>query len=667
MKNVILSIVLLCYCLSCPAQTATIDSLIKVAIENSKKKTLASPVTKDNIFELLATTTPGPHRTNLIIKLMEGGTLDNKKRYDLCGQLLNWAKKQHDPIAEAATLVELGNVVQSNGDNDRAFKLESQGRALARKYNDKQVEGIAFIFLANIPMDIKLAEKKVRQGLKLVQAVNDSLMIGYCYFGLANCYLIRHLPDSAKVYGLKTLAMAIQTGDYLMIVNSLTLFKEVTKDNKVKMKYLRANEQIANNAKNNYAIYSVNRDLGDYYFNINQLDSGLIYSRRSLQTGRRLTAYEQIDPLWLLSKIYIKKGILDSAIKYTNHYHTIKDSIYNNANTMRAQSQEFEDQQKQRDIDSKQSAYKNKVRFLFMGLIIAVLLLLAAIFWRNNKKTRKLNLLLQEQKQQVQSALQELEVTQSQLIQSAKMASLGELTAGIAHEIQNPLNFVNNFSEVNREMIAELREELQAGNIEEALVLAGDIESNESKIYHHGKRADNIVKGMLEHSRTSSGQKEPTDLNKLADEYLRLAYHGLRAKDKSFNAELNTHFDGSLPLVKVIPQDLGRVLLNLLNNAFYSVQQKQKTAQTTYRPTVEITTNLGKNFVEITIKDNGIGIPEAIEKKIMQPFFTTKAAGEGTGLGLSLSYDIVVKGHGGNLTVVSQEDQGAAFTLLLPV
>jgi signal transduction histidine kinase len=247
------------------------------------------------------------------------------------------------------------------------------------------------------------------------------------------------------------------------------------------------------------------------------------------------------------------------------------------------------------------------------------------------------------------------------------MASLGELTAGIAHEIQNPLNFVNNFSEVNREMIAELREELQAGNIEEALALAGDIESNESKIYHHGKRADNIVKGMLEHSRTSSGQKEPTDLNKLADEYLRLAYHGLRAKDKSFNAEVNTHFDGSLPLVKVIPQDIGRVLLNLLNNAFYSVQQRQKTAQTTYQPTVEITTNLSKNNAEITIKDNGIGIPEAIEKKIMQPFFTTKAAGEGTGLGLSLSYDIVVKGHGGNLTVVSQEDQGAAFTFLLPV
>jgi two-component system NtrC family sensor kinase len=246
------------------------------------------------------------------------------------------------------------------------------------------------------------------------------------------------------------------------------------------------------------------------------------------------------------------------------------------------------------------------------------------------------------------------------------MASLGELTAGIAHEIQNPLNFVNNFSEVNREMLAELKEELQAGNIEEALALAADIEGNESKIYHHGKRADSIVKGMLEHSRTSSGQKEPTDLNKLADEYLRLAYHGLRAKDKLFTAKLTTHFDGSLPLVKVIPQDIGRVLLNLLNNAFYSIQQKQKAAETSYEPTVEVSTSQKGHRVEIIVKDNGTGVPAAIKEKIMQPFFTTKAAGEGTGLGLSLSYDIIVKGHGGNLTV-TEADQGAAFTMSLPM
>ncbi|RYE25281.1 MAG: hypothetical protein EOP45_04945 [Sphingobacteriaceae bacterium] len=598
---------------------------------------------------------------------MEGGTLDNKQRYDLCQQLLIWAKKQNDPIAEAATLIELGNAVQSNGDNDMAFKLELQGRKLAEKYNDKQVQGIAYIFSANIPTDIKIAEKKIRQALPLVQAAHDSLMIGYCYFGLANCYQERHLPDSAKIYGLKTLAVAVQTGDYLNVVYGLATLAGLTNDTKLKLKYLYYNEQIANNAKNNYAIYATNLDLGAYYFKQNQPDSSLLYSRKSLQAGKRLTAYEQLSPLGLLSKVYTKKRNLDSAIKYTNDYHAIKDSIYNNANIVRTQSQEFEEQQRQRDVASKQSAYKNKVRLLLLGVISAVLLLLAFIFWRNNKKTRKLNLLLQEQKQQVQSALQELKVTQSQLIQSEKMASLGELTAGIAHEIQNPLNFVNNFSEVNLEMIAELMEELQAGNTKEALSLAADIEGNESKIYHHGKRADSIVKGMLEHSRASSGQKEATDLNKLADEYLRLAYHGLRAKDKSFNAELITRFDSTLPLVKIIPQDMGRVLLNLFNNAFYSLQQKQKAVETGYQPAVELSTRLSNNHVEIVIEDNGTGIPAAIKEKIMQPFFTTKAAGEGTGLGLSLSYDIVVKGHGGKLTAVSQADHGAAFTILLPV
>jgi hypothetical protein len=251
-------------------------------------------------------------------------------------------------------------VVQSNGDNDSAFKLELQGRELAEKYNDKQVQGIAYIFSANIPVDIKIAEKKIRQALPLVRAVHDSLMLGYCYFGLANCYQERHLADSAKLYGQKALAIAIQTGDYLMIVNSIAILNDLTKDNKVKLKYLLANEQIANNAKNNYAIFAANMDLEKYYLEQNQLDSSLVYSRKSLQTGKRLTAYEQMTPLWLLSKVYDRKRNLDSAIKYTNDYHAIKDSIYNNANIVRMQSREFEEQQRQRDIASKQSAYKNR-------------------------------------------------------------------------------------------------------------------------------------------------------------------------------------------------------------------------------------------------------------------------------------------------------------------
>lgn len=273
---------------------------------------------------------------------------------------------------------------------------------------------------------------------------------------------------------------------------------------------------------------------------------------------------------------------------------------------------------------------------------------------------------LTRQRNELQETLKELQTTQSQLIQSEKLASLGELTAGIAHEIQNPLNFVNNFSDVSIELIDEMEEELANGDKEEALAIATDIKTNLEKIRHHGRRADGIVKGMLQHSRASSGQKEPTNINSLADEYFRLAYHGLRAKDKTFNAELITHFDTTLPLIELVPQDIGRVLLNLFTNAFYAVHQKKKTAGIDYKPQVIVSTMLENEFVIVKVWDNGTGIPDAVKDKILQPFFTTKPTGEGTGLGLSLSYDIVVKAHSGSIDINSKEGQFSEFIISLP-
>ncbi len=273
---------------------------------------------------------------------------------------------------------------------------------------------------------------------------------------------------------------------------------------------------------------------------------------------------------------------------------------------------------------------------------------------------------LSKQKEELQETVKELKSTQNQLIQSEKMASLGELTAGIAHEIQNPLNFVNNFSEVSMELLEEMAQELDKGDMEEAKAIAEDVKQNLEKIRHHGQRADGIVKGMLQHSRASSGQKEPTDINTLADEYLRLAYHGLRAKDKSFNAELVTHFDSTLAKANMVPQDIGRVLLNLFTNAFYAVQQRQKTAGHDYKPTVEVSTSAEKKFIIVKVKDNGMGIPENIKDKIMQPFFTTKPTGEGTGLGLSMSYDIVVKAHNGSINIDTKEGEYTEFTVKVP-
>jgi signal transduction histidine kinase/streptogramin lyase len=268
------------------------------------------------------------------------------------------------------------------------------------------------------------------------------------------------------------------------------------------------------------------------------------------------------------------------------------------------------------------------------------------------------------QAKEIKKAYAELKATQSQLIQSEKMASLGELTAGIAHEIQNPLNFVNNFSEVSNELIEEMSEEIAKGDLEEAKAIVEDIKQNLEKINHHGKRADAIVKGMLQHSRSSSGVKEPTDINELADEYLRLAYHGLRAKDKSFNATMETDFDETIGKINVIPQDIGRVILNLITNAFYATDEKNKKNQMGYEPKVTVTTKKEGEKVIISVKDNGNGIPKKLLNKIFQPFFTTKPTGQGTGLGLSLSYDIV-KAHGGELKVDTEEGKSTTFFITL--
>jgi len=324
-------------------------------------------------------------------------------------------------------------------------------------------------------------------------------------------------------------------------------------------------------------------------------------------------------------------------------------------------------------------AYQNKVRTWFLLGGIAVLLLLAIVFYRNNLQKQKAKI-------KIQRAYDDLKATQQQLIHAEKMASLGELTAGIAHEIQNPLNFVNNFSEVNKDLLTEMTEEMEKGNMGEAKQLAKNVIDNHDKINHHGKRADAIVKGMLQHTRTGSGQKEPTDINALCDECLRLAYHGLRAKDKNFNAAIETDFDNAIGKINLIPHEIGRAILNMINNAFYAVKEKEKrlaaigqggsparpndsvgqAAGRDYEPKVVIRSKKLGDEIEIRIKDNGIGIQQKILDKIFQPFFTTKPTGQGTGLGLSLAYDIITKGHGGELAFVTEEGEGTEFIIVLP-
>ena len=389
------------------------------------------------------------------------------------------------------------------------------------------------------------------------------------------------------------------------------------------------------------------------------VDSALYFSRQALKVYQHIN-----DTLGLIAAYSSLSSALDASYQMDSAYHylkkaiILKDALNKEGRIKSFQLAGFNEQLKLEEQKAQQLRTITKIRTWSFIAGIAVLLFMSGFFYRNYRRQRK-------DKTTIENAFTDLKSIQAQLIQSEKMASLGELTAGIAHEIQNPLNFVNNFSEVNTELIEEMKEQLAMGNQQEAIEIANDIRENELKINHHGKRADAIVKGMLQHSRKSEVVREKTDINALCDEYLRLSYHGMRAKDKNLNADFKTDFDKSAGKINVVPQDIGRVLLNLINNAFYAVNERQKTDGENYKPIVSIQTKKMNNSVEITVTDNGNGIPASIKDKIFQPFFTTKPTGQGTGLGLSLSYDIV-KAHGGEIKVETKQGEGSEFSIQLP-
>ncbi len=391
---------------------------------------------------------------------------------------------------------------------------------------------------------------------------------------------------------------------------------------------------------------------------------------------------ELVDVYQNLAETEAQIGNFKAAYENEINAKTVKEEIAKSSTERRIQQIQFEyelDKKEaeiellQKDTELKNAAVFNQRIIIFASLGgLAMFVIISISLFRNNLSKQKANRLLQIQKEEIRtqrenviSAYDQLKSTQAQLIQAEKMASLGELTAGIAHEIQNPLNFVKNFSEVSEELVDEMKEELEKGDYEEAKALGEELKQNLSRIRLHGKRADGIVKGMLEHSRTNQSEKSLTDINGLVEEYVRLSYHGLRAKDKSFNSEIKLNLDPMLPKVEVVAGDLGRVILNLVNNAFYAVNEKAKSGIDGFKPEVGISSKKIPSGVEISIKDNGIGIPDSIKDKIFQPFFTTKPTGSGTGLGLSLSYDIV-KAHGGELEVDSEKGEGSTFYLRIP-
>jgi len=496
---------------------------------------------------------------------------------------------------------------------------------------------------------------------------------------IAGDYVTLHRNDSALFYAERSYSLGkIYYGEnmYGGLLNDLgIIYFDLGKDS-IALSYLRRSYAALIRIGDGANICETGIGLGKVFKKTGRGDSSFFYARRTLAIAQKLSLLNYISDASTLLTDYFKTKNIDSAFFYQQIGIAAYDSLYTLEKENQFQNLTFTEQQKEQDIEAAKKIteiqYRNNLKVYALIASLLVFLLIASILYRNNISKQKAFSLLQKQKQEidlqktkVEHTLSELKSTQSQLIQSEKMASLGELTAGIAHEIQNPLNFVNNFSDVNKELLAEMKDEMNKGNIDDAKEIANDVISNEEKINHHGKRADAIVKGMLQHSRTSTGVKEPTDINSLADEYLRLAYHGLRAKDKGFNATTNTDFDLTIGTINIIPQDIGRVLLNLYNNAFYAVNEKKKAAEANYEPTVSVSTKKSDNGITISVKDNGNGIPQKVVDKIFQPFFTTKPTGQGTGLGLSLSYDIV-KAHGGDIKVETKEGEGSEFVVQLP-
>jgi signal transduction histidine kinase len=509
-----------------------------------------------------------------------------------------------------------------------------------------------------------------KEAERLAAMINSQQRVMIADMNLGEAYSSVNKTDSALIFLNKAKEMTLRIGPrkYLGYI-LLHLGNIAAKEGDIpKQKfYYYQSVYSALEQKNQVTLTWVYLKLTDLYLNENQKDSSLYFAKKAFQAFNGLGIYSggtaNLGVVYQkLYDSYKLGGQQDSAFKYAGLALVAKDEVdkIKIENLAQFQKLSLKEQLRLQDLEKEKTLYQNRVRIYALLAGLAVFLIVAMILYYNNLQKHKANEILKD-------TLADLKSTQTQLIQSEKMASLGELTAGIAHEIQNPLNFVNNFSEVSVELVDEMQSELKNDEKDEAIAISENIKQNLEKIRHHGKRADFIVKGMLEHSRISTGQKEPTNINVLVDEFLRLSYHGLRAKDKNFNAEMVSRFEADLPEIIVVAQDIGRVLLNLFNNSFYAVNQKQKTAGADYKPEVTVITSSNNGHVIIKVKDNGNGIPDAIKDKIMQPFFTTKPTGEGTGLGLSLSYDIVVKGHGGNINVETQQGEGSVFIITLPV
>ncbi len=566
-------------------------------------------------------------------------------------------------LSELAFTYQILGILYANSNNyEKAWQHHLLARTLAEESGNMPLQSIIYLTMNRVYLNLKKTDSaliSIQRSYDLVMKSGYTRYVGSVLLNMGRTYAALGNSAKANEYYRQSLIASAEQGYFRGVVASNLL-------------------------------------LADFYTQSGKTDSAFLHIREALSAAQNLNAPDLLLRSYTaITRHYRAEGNNDSTVKYQALIIKINDSLFNEKTAQQFQNIDFDAQQRQQEITAAKKEYQNRMqKYLLLGGLGSALLV-ALILFRNNKQKLRANRILEK-------TLSDLKSAQVQLIQSEKMASLGELTAGIAHEIQNPLNFVNNFSDVSNELLEEMKTELDKGNIKVAETIADNVIQNLKKILHHGKRADSIVKGMLQHARTSSGHREPTDINVLCDEYLRLAYHGLRAKDKSINVKLETDYDDTTEKIDIVPQDIGRVILNLINNAFYACAERSRSAEAersrsaeaersrstgaerrilseaegsrastssataVYEPTVTVSTKIFEGKVEVKVKDNGNGIPDAIKEKIFQPFFTTKPPGQGTGLGLSMSYDIV-KAHGGEIKIDSTGKEGTIFTILLPL
>ena len=640
-------------------------------------------------------------RTSDMVPAIENAT----KAYEAF-KSMNWNAAMGDASLEAAYAYELlGNYSKAIEYNFKALgDYEASGidANLAGTYNNI---GIDYYRLDDYPKAIDNYSK----ALEMHEKSNDKFGIASALDNMASVFKEQGEFKKVDEYNLKAIHLFEEIGDQPAlgrIYINRGNFLQDQKNYDSALIYYRKAIGIAQKQGINRTIAFGNAGIGELCLNLAKDGPGDYIVPASLKLSKPVllqNAYNYFSTALNLAKkggdLSLKmrftsslseteslRGNYRSALSFYEEATRYKDSIFNDENKQKIAALENEriievkdkeiqllnkekalqiSEQEKKDAVARRNKNIQYFTIAGLGIVLLALGIIAFIQFKNNKQRKQANVLLLQQKEKVESTLNELKSTQAQLMYSEKMASLGELTAGIAHEIKNPLNFINNFSEVNGDLATELNLELLADKKAEALAIGKTIQENAKKIIQHSKRADAIVKGMLQHARPSTGQKEKVDINALADEYLRLSYQGMRAKDKSFHVQLRKEFGANIGKLELVPEEMGRVMLNLYNNAFYAVREKKKTAADSYEPVVSVSTKQIDSKIEILVKDNGIGIPEKIVDKIFQPFFTTKPAGQGTGLGLSLSFDMI-KAFGGEIKVESKEREGSAFIVELP-